>query len=137
MNSTQIQDSINSGIYAKNISFPTPFSKGAYLAFVDQWKTTYARLSLAIRANKELERDFHRPISKLTAEREATLKQQAKFEFPTTIGFVQVKDIATPGWMLMSLRLKATARLLLVLRKQMKIEAGKLAALHLSANEQP
>jgi hypothetical protein len=125
MNLNQINDKINSGTYAKNISYPTPFSKGAYLEFVSEWKKTYALLSIAIRANKQLEKEARRPVPKLTDEQEKKLIEQAKFVLPASLGFVQIKDVSTPGWYPTSWRLRQTAHMLLTLRKQMKIEADK------------
>ena len=128
MNLTQINDSISAGIYAKNFSYASPFSKGAYLEFRLQWKEVYVRISKAIRANKALEKEFQRSlvgVSKLTAEQTASLKEQAKFELPKSIGFVQVTAPSSPGWLPTSWRLKAIAHFLLVLNKQMKNEAEK------------
>jgi len=108
MNSTQIIDSINAGIYSKNTSYATPFSKGAYLEFVTQWKQTYAKLSKARRAQKLLRK-------KKNAENEA-LKKEAVFVLPSTLGFVQL----TP------FKWTDPVAFLLVLRKQMKLEVVKI-----------
>jgi hypothetical protein len=126
MNPTQINESISAGIYAKNITFAKPFSKGAYLEFRAQWKETYARLSKAIRANKELVREWQRSLTskpKLTEEQETALKEQAKFELPSSLGFVSITPPYSPGWWPTTWRLRSYAHFLLVLRKQMKVEA--------------
>lgn len=124
MNPNQIIESINAGMFAKNTSYPTPFSKGAYLEFVSEWKKAYAALTQAVRARKALYREEQRAAvgkSKLTAEQLAELKKASLFELPKTLGFVTI--IPTSWWK--SNHLWAYVQFLLVLRKQMKIEADK------------
>lgn len=124
MNPTQIIDSINAGTYAKNSSYPMPFSKGAYLEFVSEWKKSYAALTAAIRARKALHRERQRSLagkSRLTTEQLAELEKQAKFELPKNLGFVTI--VPTSWWK--SDHLWTYVEFLLVLRKQMKIEANK------------
>jgi len=108
MNSTQITDSINAGIYSKNTSYPTPFSKGAYLEFVSQWKEIYAKLSKARRAQKLLRK-------KKNLDNEA-LKKEAVFVLPSALGFVTLNPFKWTD----------PVAFLLVLRKQMKLEVVKI-----------
>jgi hypothetical protein len=128
MNPNQINDIINSAMFSKNVSYTTPFSKGAYLAFVIQWKQEYALLSRAIRANKELEKEFKRDLvgaGKLTLEQANMLNAQTTYVLQTQIAFVQIASYpSAPGWMPMSQRLKLVAHFLLAIRKKMKIEAA-------------
>lgn len=118
MNPTQIIESINAGIYSKNISYSAPFSKGAYLAFVEEWKTAYKKLSASIRAQRLLFRNAQRITagapSRYTPEQEQELIVATKFQMPANLGFVQ---ITPPHW--------DVVHFMLTIRKLMKIEADK------------
>lgn len=118
MNSNQIIESINAGIYSKNVSYTAPFSKGAYLAFVAEWKEAYKKLSASIRAQRLLFRNAQRVAagkeSRFTPEQEKELIAASKFQMPSSIGFVQ---ITPPRY--------GAVHFMLVLRKLMKIEADK------------
>ena len=120
MNSTQIIDSINAGIYAKNSSYVTPFSKGAYLEFVAQWKETYAKLSRYRRVKKLLRK------KSLPDELRQKLEKEATFVLPSSLGFVklEVKQWTDP------------VAFLLVLRKQMKQEVARCRQQSLAGQSQ-
>ena len=134
MSPTQINDCIESGTFSKCFSYELPYSKESYLEFVKQWKETYKKLSAARRAYRPLAKVIRiesarmavplwyfsiaperLSLTKEAAEQLAELKAKTHFALPSNLGFVKLERPDLP-----------TSHMLLVLRKQMKIESNKL-----------